>query len=123
MNNRIKLNWKKLTVHIMAFIPVVFICSAITLAGSDPNKIDNPIKAESLTEFFDGVVSIVIQIGTIISVLGIMYGGFQYVSAQGDEEKLGSARKTITWALVGTAVLLGARTIMAVVKDTVDQLG
>ncbi len=94
-------------------------------AIGDPNKISNPLggNVNSLPAFFSAIVSVVIQLGTIIAVLAIMYGGFLYVTAQGDEEKLGKAYKTITWALVGTAILLGARTIMAAVTDTVKQLG
>jgi uncharacterized membrane protein (DUF441 family) len=116
---------RKFFINMSAFVAVAFICSVFVFAaesGSNSDKISNPIKATSLSSFFDSIVSVAIQLGTIVSVLGIMYGGFQYVSAQGDEEKIGKARNTITWALVGTAVLLGARTIMAVVNDTVKQL-
>ena len=51
-----------------------------------------------------------------------MYGGFLYVTAGGDEEKLGKAQKTITWALVGTAVLLGANVIMNAIQGTISSL-
>jgi hypothetical protein len=89
------------------------------------NLIPNPLgpKVNSLPAFFNGIISICIQLGTIVSVLAIMYGGFLYVGAQGNEEQLAKAYKTITWALVGTAILLGARTIMVAVSDTVTQLG
>lgn len=86
-------------------------------------QIPNPIEADSLADFFNGIVGVLIELGTIVAVLGIMYGGFLYVTAQGNEEKLGQAYKTITWALVGTAVLLGARAIMAAVKGTIEDLG
>lgn len=85
--------------------------------------IPNPIKANSLKELFEGIVSVLIELGTIVAVLGIMYGGLMYVTAQGNEEKLQMAQKTITWALVGTAVLLGARAIMAAVQGTIEEVG
>ncbi|MES2409395.1 MAG: hypothetical protein V4509_03805 [Patescibacteria group bacterium] len=96
-----------------------------TLYNNSTAGIPNPLgdKTNSLQAFFMGILSICIQLGTIVAVLAIMYGGFLYVTAQGDEEKLGKAYKTITWALVGTAILLGSRTIMAAVTDTVKQLG
>ncbi len=94
-------------------------------AGGDTSKIDNPLgsSTNSLAAFFDTIVGVAIELGTIVSVLAIMYGGFLYVSAQGNEEQLAKAYKTITWALVGTAVLLGSRTIMAAVSGTVKELG
>jgi TRAP-type C4-dicarboxylate transport system permease small subunit len=96
-----------------------------SLSNGDQNKIPNPLggNVNSLPAFFSAIVSVVIELGTIISVLAIMYGGFLYVTAQGDPEMLSKAYKTITWALVGTAILLGARTIMYAVTDTVKQLG
>ncbi len=118
----IRTSFKKLTIHlaVFSFLVIVFSKSAHSASlGTIGNPLDD---TDSLAEFFDAIVSVAIELGTIVSVLGIMYGGFQYVSAQGDEEKLGKARNTVTWALVGTAVLLGARTIMSVVEDTVKEL-
>ena len=82
----------------------------------------NPLKSNSLNAFFTGISSVAIQLGTIIAGLAIMYGGFLYVTAGGDEEKLGKAQKTITWALVGTAVLLGANVIMTAIQGTISSL-
>ena len=103
----------------------ILLLSFVSAAFAKNGEIDNPLgnSTNSLSAFFDGIVSVFIELGTIVSVLGIMYGGYLYATAQGDEEKLKTAYKTITWALVGTAVLLGARTIMSAVSDTVTQLG
>lgn len=89
---------------------------------TDFGAIENPIKATSLQEFFSSVVDGLIQLGVVISALGIMYGGFLLVTAQGDGEKIEQGRKTLTWAMVGTAVLLGAKVIFVIIKGTVDQL-
>lgn len=116
MNQRLK----KISAHILSALII------LVLAGQSVARaagIDNPLQANSLADLFNNIVSVCIELGTILAVLGIMYGGFLYVTAQGNEEKLGQAQKTITWALVGTAVLLGARTIMAAVRGTVEQLG
>jgi hypothetical protein len=112
---------RKAAIHLSAFGLLAFASTSIVLG--DEQGLVNPIKAKSLTDLFQGIISVVIELGTILSVLGIMYGGYLYVTAQGNEEKLGAAQKTITWALVGTAVLLGARTIMTAIRGTVEQLG
>lgn len=91
-------------------------------SATDSTTIENPIKATSLQEFFSSVVDGLIQLGVVISALGIMYGGFLLVTAQGDGEKIEQGRKTLTWAMVGTAVLLGAKVIFVIIKGTVDQL-
>ena len=119
-----KLNWRKILMNVGAIVIVSFICLSPVFGADKDNKIQNPLGpgTNSLSEFFLGITAILIELGTIVSVLGIMYGGFLYVTANGNEEQLGKAYKTITWALVGTAILLGARTIMFAVQGTVEQL-
>jgi hypothetical protein len=113
----------KIQTNFAAIFTVALLLSNATFALIG-NQIQNPLgDTNSLQDFFMGIVGICIELGTIVSVLGIMYGGFLYATAQGDEEKIGKAYKTITWALVGTAVLLGARTIMVVISGTISSLG
>jgi Type IV secretion system pilin len=125
------LNWRRIMVRSVVFALMFVVYShgvfaakeGPTSAGAE-GRIGNPLKGtDSLASFFDGIVTVCIELGAIISVLGIMYGGFLYATAQGNEEQLGKAYKTITWALVGTAVLLGARTLMKAVTSTVEELG
>ncbi|MEI6478777.1 MAG: pilin [bacterium] len=79
----------------------------------------NPVNATSIPDFLKSIISAVTEIGTIVGALSIMYGGFLFATAQGDEEKISTAKKTITWALIGTAVLIGAQVIITVVSNTV----
>lgn len=121
-----KIDFKKIAIHLgsFAFVFALSTLYAYALQASDNGKIPNPLgpDSNSLPDFFNSIVSICIQLGTIVSVLAIMYGGFLYVTAQGDPETIGKAYKTITWALVGTAILLGARTIMLAVTSTITDL-
>lgn len=93
-----------------------------TSAACPAGQLCNPLKAKSLTQFFDGIIGVAIQLGAVIAGLSIMYGGFLYVTALGDEEKITKAYKTMTWSLVGTAVLLGAHVIMLAIRGTIEQL-
>jgi hypothetical protein len=121
------INWNRVIARSVVMVIMLVIYSHSVFAepsGGNAAKIGNPLGGtNSLASFFDGIVTVAIELGAIISVLGIMYGGFLYATAQGNEEQLGKAYKTITWALVGTAVLLGARTIMKAVTGTVQELG
>lgn len=91
--------------------------------GNPVGQIPNPLGANSsLQSFFTGITDIAIQMGAIVSGLAIMYGGFLYATAGGDEEKISKAYKTITWSLVGTAVLLGAHVIMLAIQGTITSL-
>jgi Type IV secretion system pilin len=51
-----------------------------------------------------------------ISVLFLVYGGFQYILSGGDEAKTKKARATISNAIIGLVVALVAATIVSVVS-------
>lgn len=60
---------------------------------------------------------IIATIVGIASVIVIIIGGFRYVLATGDPSKLGAARATIIYALVGLLVALLAQAIIFFVLD------
>jgi hypothetical protein len=110
-------------ISISILVSYVFLLNATYSFAVDTVTIENPLEGtNSLSAFFSSIVDVLIQLGVVISALGIMYGGFLLVTALGDEEKVANGRKTITWAVVGTAVLLGAKVIFVAIKGTVEQL-
>ena len=55
----------------------------------------------------------------IIAVMMLLYGAFKFFTAGGNEDSVGTARKFITYALVGVAVALLARSLVYVVGNFV----
>jgi uncharacterized membrane protein len=51
------------------------------------------------------VINLVGSLGSIVAIAMILYGGFLYVSSNGDQEKTQAAQGTITNALIGLVVL------------------
>lgn len=87
--------------------------------------IDNPLKTDidTLPEFIEEVLRIVLKIGIPIITLFIIYAGLLFVMAAGNPEKLKKAKETLLWTLVGAAVLLGAWVIAEAIQGTLTQLG
>ncbi|HVA11274.1 MAG TPA: hypothetical protein VNG32_03835 [Candidatus Dormibacteraeota bacterium] len=54
------------------------------------------------------VVDDLLHVAGIVAVSFVIYGGFQYVSSQGQPEKTARAQNTVTDALIGLAVALVA---------------
>jgi hypothetical protein len=82
----------------------------------------NPLKAASLSELLTVILHAIVQIGSILLVLALVYVGFLFVAAQGAEEKIRDARGALVWTVVGGLLLLGAETIAKVVEATVKAL-
>ncbi len=57
-----------------------------------------------------------------IVVLFIIYAGFLFVMAQGNDLKLTKAKSVLGWTLVGAAILLGAKIITTVLSSTVTNI-
>lgn len=84
--------------------------------------IDNPTSSETLQDFIQKVLAIVVKIGIPIATIFIIWSGFLFLTAQGDEAQLTRAKKSFVWAVVGTGVLLGAWLLATAIKGTIDQL-
>lgn len=96
-----------------------------TSAGSDNSGggLTNPLNnIDSLPKFMEAILDAVIQIGTIILTLAIVYIGFLFVQAQGNEEKIKSARSALMWTVIGGLILLGAKTVGLVIGSTIGAL-
>lgn len=106
-------------VLIYAIVPVV------AFAGSNPAPIGlkNPIKYNTINDFLLAILNVVVQIGAVVIVFFFVYAGFQFVTAQGNSEKIQKAKSMFVWIVVGAFVLLGVYVIRAAICGTLNQLG
>lgn len=58
------------------------------------------------------IADIVIQLAGLLAVIFIIYGGIRYIISQGEPEKLQSAKKILTNAIVGLIFAILASTIV-----------
>lgn len=88
-------------------------------------KINNPLSSEttSITDLLSFIINdIVLPIGMTIAVLFLIYAGFLFVTAQGNETKLQKAKSTFMWTVIGATILLGAWTIAQAIQGTICEI-
>ena len=115
----------KVTTYISLAFYTIFVLPGMASAdGGDVITVQlrNPIGANSIQDFIASILHIVVQIGIPVAVLFIIYSGFLFVTAQGDEAKITKAKSSLWWAIIGTAVLLGAEVIADAIGGTIDNL-
>jgi len=83
----------------------------------------NPIDATNIYELIYAVLDVVIKLGAVVVVFFLVYSGFLFVTAQGNEDKISKAKGAFLWTVVGAIVLLGAFTLSEIVCNTANQLG
>jgi type IV secretory pathway VirB2 component (pilin) len=118
------------SLFILAVVMMIFIVPFLAQAqgGGNPGCtgtvcIENPFKEDSIEGFIKTIVNdILIPIGGVVAVMMIIYAGFLYVTARGNDTKITEARKALTWAVIGAAILLGAWVISQAIQTTISQL-
>ena len=86
-------------------------------------KIENPFKHETIPGLINTIINdILIPIGSVIAVLMVMWAGFKYVTARGDTTQIKEARDALLYAVIGAAILLGARILSDAIGRTIEQL-
>lgn len=95
-----------------------------TSHGSPP-RFSNPLddtKFPTLADFMNGLLNVIIIIGIPVVTLAIIYAGFLFISAQGNETKISSAKKIFFWVVIGSLIILGAKALAVAVQGTVEDL-
>lgn len=100
------------------------------LAGGPPNSgynilIPNPLigGTNNLYSFISLVINnVLMPLGGVVVVIYIIYSGFLFVTARGNETKLATAKRAFMYAVIGTAILLGAWAISLAIKATIGQI-
>jgi hypothetical protein len=85
-------------------------------------KIQNPFKAETIPQLINIIITdIILPIGVALSVCMVMYSGFKYVMSRGNPGEVSKAYESLKNALIGAALLLGAKIIAEVIQNTINQ--
>jgi heme/copper-type cytochrome/quinol oxidase subunit 2 len=92
--------------------------TGVTVRLQDPTG-NNTSVSQLITLFVDWII----QLGTVAVVLAFVYVGFQFVAAKGNPEGIQKAKTSFMWTVIGTIVLIGARVLTEVIKNTLTQGG
>ncbi len=107
----------------LSFIPAVVLASG----GGDDNLcnggICNPLgETNDLGALILKIVEGIAQVGYYLVVLFVIYSGFKFVAARGNDAKLKDAKQTFLFTVIGAAILLGATLLANVISGTVEEL-
>jgi hypothetical protein len=83
--------------------------------------IDDPLQGQTITDVIDSIMTLLATLGSGVAVIMIIVGGIQIITGvtTGEKEgKITKGKKTITWAIIGLAILWSAKFII----DAIDYL-
>ena len=76
-------------------------------------------KAGSFLGAISGVISGGFAIGGILALLFLIIGGFRYVMSFGNPDQAESAKKTITYAIIGLILTISAYTLVKLIAQAI----
>lgn len=106
--------WKQVLAFFIVFFPFGEVRAEAAL--------DNPLIFNSIPEFITAVLDIVLIIVVPLIAVFVMYAGFLFVSAQGNEAQITKAKSVLLWTMIGAAVALGAKILSAAIQGTINSL-
>jgi hypothetical protein len=80
---------------------------------TDPNQVSNGVAkiGKSIVNVFSAIIG-------VTAVIFLLYGGFRYITSGGSTEKVGDAKKTIIFAIIGLIVVALAQVIVNLTLST-----
>ncbi len=93
--------------------------------GETPTRgggLKNPLKSLTIDAFLEDLLGIVVRIGFPFVVLAVIYTGFLFVSARGNEQKLTDAKNAFLWTVIGALIVLAAAAISQLIEGTVSEI-
>lgn len=72
---------------------------------------------QDLEIVFQSVITWIAIIGGFLAFIALIIGGFKYIVARGDPKAISGAQSTITWAIVGLALIIIAWLILVFIDE------
>ncbi len=86
-------------------------------------SIPNPVRSfDNLPDLIVALLEIVRIIATPIVAVMIIYAGYLFATARGNETKITKAKETLLYVVIGAIIILGAKVIADAIQGTVNSL-
>lgn len=87
------------------------------VGGGGMFAIQNPLKADTFQELIENLIDFVFVIAVAVAPLMILVAGFLFLTAGGAPDKIGRAKQMILWTVIGFAVVMLAKGLIAVLEQ------
>jgi len=80
---------------------------------------DGVSKEGDIKELIIGWTNFLLSIAALLAVVAIVWAGFLYITAAGDDSRMETAKKIVIWVIVGILLILAAYAIVNTVMQAV----
>ena len=114
-----------LFIALISFAVLNFILfdNAVAQSGGGTISLPNPLSCQDLGCILTQIISKIAQLAIPIVVIMVLIGGFQIMTAGGNEERVKQGKSTIWWAVIGYVIILLANGLVLVIESVLGAKG
>ena len=86
------------------------------MTWAPPYAYDEVPTLKGFENIFATVISLATRAAGLVCFIMLVVGGFKYLTSGGDPKQAASARGTLTWGVVGLAIIIGAWFILKFIE-------
>jgi len=79
--------------------------------------IQNPLNVDNFPDLLDALINFIFWVGITLAPIMLIVAGLIFVTSSGSPERVTTARRFMIWTLIGLAVLLLAKGLVAVITS------
>lgn len=96
---------KKILFYLLPLLMPVFVFA---------DRLEENTGDKSIKEFLIRIKDYLLGIAGLAAVMFIIWGGIQYIASSGNKERMESAKKTITYSVVGLILIVLSEVILGI---------
>jgi len=91
--------------------------------NASPWSISNFVTSSSFEDLVNRIAGWIFTIAIPLAVITIIWSGVLFMTAAGDETKVTTARKALTWSIVGLAIAIIGKGFTTLIQDILSPVG
>ncbi len=111
---------KKISSSVFAII-MFFVAKTEEAGAQIVIDIKNPITTSDFGEIVESFLLWILSVAGVLTLFMLVLGGIMYMTAGGDEQKVATAKKVVTWTIVGLGLILASYSIIKVLDEILVQ--
>ncbi len=102
-----------------SLVLIFFLFLAFPLLTSAGTEIRNPLEYDTFAQLIEAIINFIWYVSWVIAPIIIIIGGYYYMTAFGDPQKIRIANKLIMYAVIGFVLIAVSKGLISFLLDQV----
>lgn len=89
------------------FLPFL-VLALFPIAASAQRVLENPLGSADLRVIIGQVIRVLLGFSGVVALASFVWGGFMFLTSQGNPDKVKQGKNTLVWAVIGLVVIFTA---------------